>query len=265
MSAPLDVIIPAYGGTDLTWRCLMHFWLFGPPKSRVVVVDDASPDETPKIGAWLERGKSAIYVRHSENQGCTRSWITGLKATEEDPARYVLFLNNDACVMPGTVPMMLKTAEAGYRIVCAKERNGSIEQGFDPGLYLPQQNVSELKLELGIFQGGCFLIERSLFDETGGFDPNLAHGFGDTDFLLRCRERGVGPVTVEQAVVYHGSSVSSKRMGLQKTMSIYRRDRDAFREKWKEFPAILDEVAMGDLAQSDLLAICQAGWEKGEK
>lgn len=265
MIAPVDVVIPAYGGTDLTWRCLMHLWLFGLPGSRIVVVDDCSPDETPKLGAWLKRSHTAIYVRHEENQGCTRAWITGLKATEHEPASHVLFLNNDACVMPGTIAMLLKTAQAGYRIVCAKDRNGAIKDGYDPALYLPQENVNQLKLELGLFQGGCFLVERKLIDELGGFDPNMAHAYGDTDFLLRCRDAGVGPVTVEQATIFHGAGVSSKRMGIQKAMSIYRRDREAFREKWKGRPEIIDEVAFGELTQQDLMAICQAGWEKGER
>jgi GT2 family glycosyltransferase len=265
VSAPLDIIIPAYGGTDLTWRCLMHLWLFAPPGSRIVVVDDCSPDEMPKMGAFLTRSRSAIYHRHAENRGCTNAWNTGIELTKDNPSEFTLFVNNDCCVMPGSIAMLQAVAQQGYPIVCANEVNGPVDEGYDPAKYLPQSNTEKLTLDLGIFKGACFIVKRSHLDAMGGFDGKMSHGFGDTDFLIRGRDAGVGPVMVKEAVVFHGAGVSSKRMGIMKAMSRYRNDLDAFREKWKDRPEVIDEVAFGKLVPSDLTAICEQGWTHGER
>jgi GT2 family glycosyltransferase len=266
MSSPaLDIVIPAYGGTDLLWRCLTHLWLFAPPGCRIVVVDDASPDGTPKIGEWLKYSGAATYIRHSENRGCNQSWLTGIQACSSNPAQHILFVNNDVCMMPGVIAMLMKVADQGYPIVCAKEKNGPIEDGFEPSKYLQPSLPDKVSLSLGEFSGSCFMISREYLNSVGGFDPVFDHAFSDTDLLIRGRDMGVGPVVVDQAIVYHGSSVSSKRMGIMKAMSRYRKDMDSFKAKWANRPEIIEEVAFGNLSPADMAIMCANGWKVGEK
>lgn len=259
----LDVIIPAYGGTDLTWRCLTHLWLFGVPNMRIVVVDDCSPDNTPKMGEWLMKSGTALYHRHEKNMGCTVGWNTGLKLTEENRAPYVLFINNDIAVMPGALSMLLAAARAGNKIVGANQSVSEKAARFDPAEFLTTEEVATLKIKSGV-QTSCFMVERAFLDSLGGFDGNMQHGFADTDFVLRANEVRVASVVVTNARVFHGGSVALKRQGVERGYELWLRDRDVFRKKWEHRPEIL-EGTTPPTTKEEQLKIIDYYWSMGEQ
>lgn len=229
----LDVIIPHYGGTDITWRCLTHLWLFSPPGVRITVVDDCSPDNMPAIGAWLQKSGLARYHRHEKNRGVTAGWNTGLKLTEDNPAPLVGFMNNDAAVMPGTVAALIYCANSGIEVVCANERIGDPNEGFEPGRLLLKETPQKFTFVQN-FLGGFFVVNRERLEKIGRFDERFRQGCSDFDFLLRMGLDGARIRVVNEAPLYHGGTISSKRMGLMKAMAQYKHDLEAFRAKWKD-------------------------------
>ncbi len=268
VAADIDIIIPHYGGTDITWRCLMHLWCFAPPmpKTRIAVVDDCSPDNMPVIGKWLEKTGTALYTRHEQNLGCTNGWNTGLVMTETDRAPWVGFMNNDAAIMPGAIQRMLAVGNSGYAIVCAKDfkiESDIEESSFDPSVAIASLN-GPTKIINGEYLSTFFIVRREVLDSTGGFDGTLRHTYGDTDFMIRMSKLGHGSVVVENALVYHGLSISSKRLGLTTAISMFMRDTTAFKEKWKG-TGLAGWAMTATLDRGDLEEKVIKTWRHGER
>jgi GT2 family glycosyltransferase len=54
----------------------------------------------------------------------------------------------------------------------------------------------------------CLVVRKTVFEEAGGFDEQLAVAFNDVDFCLRLRARGLRNVWTPFAELYHFESVS---------------------------------------------------------
>ncbi len=255
----LDIIIPHYGGTDITWRCLTHLWLFSPKGCRITVVDDCSPDNMPAIGEWLNKTGYARYHRHEKNRGCTAGWNTGLRLTADNPAPLIGFMNNDAAVMPGTVATLIRAAAGGTAVVCANERIGDPDDGFEPGKLLLKEPPTELTLHEN-FLGGFFVVHRSLLDHIKGFDERFRQGCSDFDFLIRAAQAGAKTRVCLEAPLYHGGTISSKRMGIMKAMAQYKHDIVAFREKWKDYPEAIAIMGREGVPFDVIIAHAEKAW-----
>ncbi len=73
---------------------------------------------------------------------------------------------------------------------------------------LPKENQGYKGLvhkvrECSAVTGACMMIKKSLFEEMGGFDENLAYSFNDVDICLRLREKGYLIIYTPHAVLYH--------------------------------------------------------------
>ncbi len=51
--------------------------------------------------------------------------------------------------------------------------------------------------------GACQMVRRTLFNELGGYDEQLAVGFNDGDFCLRARSAGYAVTVCAQALLHH--------------------------------------------------------------
>lgn len=258
----LDLIIPHHGGSDILWRCLLHAWQFSPPDTRITIVDDCSPDTAHLLGDWLNRTGRATYVRNAENRGYTFTCMEGYRLTANDPAPYFVFLNNDCCVMPGTLDLLLKVAKKGHSIVCAPSRGVVGESSFDPTEYMKAVDA-EPTTKMG-FGFVCTVIERALTEQIGCLDEDYRQLFSDTDFILRAFGEGHAPVLVNEALIYHQGTVSGKRLGVTASAIQYVKDRTIFYEKWgKDHPELFDVSKGGvnmDITTEQMADLMEAQW-----
>ena len=65
------------------------------------------------------------------------------------------------------------------------------------------QGRAVLASDWSMVTGACQMVRRSLFDELGGYDEQLAVGFNDGDFCLRAREAGYSVTLATQALLHH--------------------------------------------------------------
>lgn len=228
----LDIIIPHYGGTDILWRCLTHLWCFAPPNTRIVIVDDASPDGAEKIGAFCMASGRAVYHRHETNKGYSAACNTGLRLTQADAAPAVIFLNNDSAVLPDTLQLLMYVYKnTDHKVVCAGVKQGENGKGNDPSNYIHATPLKDVTLLRG-FCFVCTLIDRKLIDEIGGLYEGCRQHFSDIDFDLKARMLGHEPTIVAEAFAYHGAGMSAKRGGAKAMCEQYIKDREAFYARW---------------------------------
>ena len=211
MSAPrCTIVIPVHDRAGLTRRCLDAIPA-DPPATpfEIVVVDDASTDETPALLA--ERSGAVRTLRREQNGGFATACNDGAAAAQGE---LLVFLNNDTEPHPGWLDALVAHADAhpeaaavGAKllfpdgsvqhagvVVCQDGRPRHLYAGFPadhPAVHKPRafQAVT----------AACMLVRRAAFERAGGFDPAFRNSLEDVDLCLRLRESGVrGPLLPRQ-------------------------------------------------------------------
>lgn len=259
----LDVILPIYNCPDLEDRCIRYLLLPGtlPPGARLIVVDDASPDLT----TWNTWGKvlthlGHLYYRKAFNRGCHAAWNTGLSLSRPDAD--IALVGSDVVVPPFVLERLQGVAAAnafgllGARDVTADAWHPSMLQR------LFELNTNENRVDGNHAISSCCVIRRETLNSVGTFDEQFLMTFGDTDWNERARVLGVKMAQVTNAVVFHGKSVSRKRLGAESDLAVDLEDHKRFMEKWRDRP---DVLARHPLPSQDALALKKHFWQEGEQ
>jgi GT2 family glycosyltransferase len=214
-SEPLfSVIVPVYGKPGLTWHCLDSIRRCRAGRSfEVVVVDDASPDETPRV---LKAVRGIRVVTNPSNSGFVRSCNAGARAAR---GSHLVFLNNDAVVTDGWLEALHGTYElhpdAG--VVGAKLLfpDGDLQEAggivFRDGVcsHYGRNRRRDLPAysfvrEVDYVSGACLAIPAQLFRDVGGFDTAFAPAYyEDTDLAFRVRAAGYRVLYQPACVIIH--------------------------------------------------------------
>lgn len=213
MTTPtVDVVIPTHNHWELTERCLASLARRDPCVRRVIVVDDASSDETPRR---LRERTDVESVLLDRNVGFSAACNAGARRSD---AEAVFFLNNDTVVDPGTIELLARTiGEPGIGAVMPKLVNGdgtlqcaglallSGETRFTRlHAYLdadaPEGNAAYDPIGLS---GAALLVRRDAFLAAGLFDERYRNGFEDVDLCATLWSRGYRCRYEPRAVVMH--------------------------------------------------------------
>jgi GT2 family glycosyltransferase len=217
----VSVVVVVYNRADLTFQCLRSLAVNADVAFELIVVDNASSDETV---ALLDRMDPITVIRNDTNlhflRGCNQ-------AARVARGEYLLFLNNDACLLPGSLAAAVRTMSSspdigtvGAKLVLLDgtlQEAGSIVWGDGSCLgygrgdsplaapYMFQRDVS--------YASGAFLLtRRDLFADEGGFDERFAPAYyEEVDYCMRLWQAGKRSVYDPQVVAYHfefGSSAS---------------------------------------------------------
>ncbi len=175
----------------------------GPERFEVVVVDDASSDDTPAVLAEQQaRGDLALRVIHRERSsgpGAARN------AGWRDARAPVVAFTDDDC-RPST-----RWLEEGLRVIDEHAPADVVVQGritHDPEeadrLGPFSRSLGTLRVD-GWFPTANMLYPRDLLEWLGGFDETTFTGPGgeDTDLGWRATYHGVPVVFSEEALVWH--------------------------------------------------------------
>jgi GT2 family glycosyltransferase/glycosyltransferase involved in cell wall biosynthesis len=244
---PVSIVIPVHGRSGLTDGCLAAVADTLPAAFRgeVVVVDDASPDDTAAV---LERWTAKLplrVVRHEVNRGFVDSCNDGARAATGD---VLVFLNNDALVLPGWLPAMLETLrlpdagavggrllhpdgrlqEAGgavFRDATAWNLGRDEARPDDP----PWDHVRPVDYCSAALLG----TPRELFLELGGFDERYRPAYyEDTDYAFALRRAGRRVYCQPAAVAVHAEGGTAGRDVGTGIKAFQERNRERFAAKW---------------------------------
>jgi glycosyltransferase involved in cell wall biosynthesis len=153
----------------------------------VIVVDDASMDETADVCKTLEGIK---YIRLDKNEGTARARNIGIDASSGD---YISFHDDDDRKVPGTIDELAHVLDANPRAGLVYGQAWAGNKNLDPvGDPFPSE----------IFQGDVFwriieanfvptiaaVFRKSCLSEIGMVDPSLP-GVDDYDLWIRVSER----------------------------------------------------------------------------
>lgn len=240
----ISVIVPAYGQDLHTFTCLRAL---AEEAARVplevIVMDDCAP--TPAEEA-LRAVRGVHFHRNATNLGFVRNCNAGATLARGE---YLLFLNNDAVVAPGSLEALAAIFErhpdagaAGAKLVYPdgrlQEAGGVVwrdgsgwnyGKGDDPS----RPEYSYVR-EVDYCSGACLMVPRSTFHELGGFDELYQPAYyEDSDLCFRIRAAGKKVYYQPAAEVVHFEGVSHGR-DLHAGVKKHQVENQArFAERWK--------------------------------
>jgi GT2 family glycosyltransferase len=179
-------------------------------EAEVIVVDNASPDDTVKVLQGF--GARIKLIQNRDNIGFGRGCNQGFAQSN---GRYICFFNPDAQFVGYHALADLCRAMdehpawglAGSRVVTA---GGELER---PSISYPDQgrvgkDFSRLPGKIAWVVGASMIARREVFEKLGGFDPAFFLYGEETDLCLRARERGHEIGYVETVEIRHVGGAS---------------------------------------------------------
>jgi len=253
----VSVVIPCYKYGHFLADCVSSVLdEQGDLDVRVLIIDDASPDDSAEAARKLAASDPRIEVRvHERNQGHIATYNEGL--LEWADGDYLVLLSADDRLVPGALVRAAALLDAHPEVGFCYGR----PLRFQHGGPLPRARTEgrgsavypgHWWLERRFREGtGCItspevVVRADLQREIGGYDPKLPHA-GDIEMWMRLASHAdVGHVRGADQAYYrvHGNNMSTTDFGGQL---------DDLRQRRIAFESVLDKC--GDrLPQAERLA-----------
>lgn len=218
----VDVIVPCYRYGRFLRGCVESVLSQSLPGIRVLIIDDASPDNTAEIAADLVLADARVsFVRHWENKGHIATYNEGIEWASAD---YMLLLSADDYILPDALrratDLMDAHPEVGFIFGDVVELGEAehkaplvaLGEGADGSGWRILTGTEFIELS-GAYNpvGTCTAVVRTALQKRiGGYRPELPHA-GDLEMWLRfAAHASVGFVTAYQGVYRrHAANMST--------------------------------------------------------
>jgi O-antigen biosynthesis protein len=239
----LSILLVVYNRAELTYWCLKSLLSHSEVSFELIVVDNASADDTEKL---FQRTQNIRYIRNSENVQFLRA---ANQAAREARGEFLLFLNNDTEVPPGSIHAALELAASSQAIGAVGARlvlpTGELQEAgsiiWSDGTALgygrgenPDAPPYMFRRDVDYCSGAFLLTPRPLFATLGGFDEAYAPAYyEEADYCARLWRQSRRVVYEPRAVVRHFEFASSA--SLARVLEEQQKRRITFQEKQWEF------------------------------
>ena len=195
----LSVVIPAYNSEKTIERCLTALLEASPTNKEIIVVDDASTDNTVNI---VSRFPVKLF-RLTENSGPATARNYGIAQSTGD---VVVFVDSDVIVKKDSLVALVNVLEekcAGATGGLPQPiRNTLISDSYIVRI-LGKSPIAETGIrEIQFAGGGLVAYPRKVLQEVGGHDEELIVG-EDLDLNIRVGKAGYKQFLVPSAIAYH--------------------------------------------------------------
>jgi len=240
----VSIIIPTYNNLHLSRLCVDSIlrnttW----PNYELVIVDNASTDETPAYLRTLsERDARIRCILNARNEGFARANNQGIAAATGD---YLALLNNDTIVPRGWLTKMVGYLETHPDVGMIGPATN--ETGNEEKINVDYASIGEMEvfaerymrehanqaLELNMLSFFCVVIPRRVLDKIGLLDEKFGVGmFEDDDLCLRARRAGYKLICLDGAFVHHVHNATWKRFSEAEYLRIFQENQKKFEQKW---------------------------------
>jgi glycosyltransferase involved in cell wall biosynthesis len=216
----VSVVIPTFNRSKLLNRAIGSVLNQTHLAAEIIVVDDASSDDTPEVMAQYAGTVPLVYARLDRNGGGGVARNAGIRRASGD---YIAFLDSDDAWAPDHLRDLLEAAAAhtGHFAVASSALVRGRKTRVLPGWKYPQDRSIAAKLhfvttaELA-FQTSTLMMPRETALEFL-FDPHLRR-YQDWDLVFRLIENNVALTLLPGAsTIYHpakAGNISSTRSNL---------------------------------------------------
>jgi glycosyltransferase involved in cell wall biosynthesis len=183
----VSVIVPCFNHGRYLPECIDSILSQDYPELEVVVIDDASTEEsTLNVLTDLETREQVTVLYQRRNSGPSAARNRGIKAAK---GRYILPVDSDNLLLPGAIASLVEQLQAAGEqigfIYPNCEYFGTRDDYFQP----PNYNLHLLMY--GNYCDTCSLIDRAVFDAGIRYAEDIVLGHEDWDFALTLAACGV--------------------------------------------------------------------------
>ena len=209
----VDVIVPCYRYGRFLNECVESVLTQSHRDLRVLIIDDASPDDSADVARRLAEADARVTARsHVTNMGHIATYNEGIEWTSGD---YLLLLSADDYLLPGAleraVAVLDANPEVGFVFGRAIEMTADGEQSRTESFFPRVRNAPDVAVISGaefIHLSGAqnlvptptVVVRTALQKKVGGYRPELPHS-GDMELWFRLAANGaVGVLEANQAI-----------------------------------------------------------------
>jgi GT2 family glycosyltransferase/glycosyltransferase involved in cell wall biosynthesis len=268
-----SIIIVTYNGLEFTRQCIESIARNTTGAFEVIVVDNASTDDTPGyIAREAEKYPWLSLIRNQSNRGFPAACNQGIARAHGD---YMILLNNDVIVTESWLEGLIACAESEPDIgivgpmtnwisgpQCDTAARYSVDSIVEFARKYRSDHKGEWK-ESPRITGFCMLIKRGVVDAIGGLEPMFGVGnYEDDDYCVRARLRGFRSVIAGDVFLHHFGGKSFRAQG----EDVYRKtldgNRNVFRLKWGKHAEEIWSGAEFPVRQSPFVPVGSDGVEE---
>ncbi len=238
----VTVVVPSWNTRELLALCLESVISTGEGVDcEILVVENASSDGSAELARGFH--PSVRLIENANNVGFARACNQGIAASR---APYLLFLNSDARLLPGTLSALVELATLHPRcgVAGVQVRDGS--GGFQAsharfpswsqellmlsglgrllcGSTYPSHGPDEARGARSVdwVSGACLFGRRAALDAVGGFDEDYFMYGEEMDLCYRMRRSGWEVWYEPAARAIHLGGGSSSRRTLEREADLY--------------------------------------------
>jgi hypothetical protein len=222
----VDVIVPCYRYGHFLRACVESVLAQSISRVRILIIDDASPDNAAEVATELAKGDSRVeFWRHNRNKGHIQTYNEGIEWTSGD---YQLLLSADDYLLPGSLQraadLLDAHPEAGFVFGRTFDVKGDVLDSESPANRAVQSVIQDedsaiLSAErffrliesfgsLNIVRTPTAVVRTDLQKRLGGYKPELPH-CGDLELWMRlAAHASVGVLGAYQAAYrFHGDNM----------------------------------------------------------
>ena len=206
------VVILNYNGAPWLQPCLDAALLTAYPNFSVIVVDNASTDNSRELMA--AHYPEIILLAENENKGFSAGNNAGIQYALLHQADYVVLLNPDTKVKPNWLTALIEVGEKEPELGIL----GGVQLRYDDDKWnswtltalRPEQRalLSDKKscpawMEMEWVEGACFAMKRAVLEKIGLFDPIYFAFYEELDYCRRARCHGYRTALVTDCMIHH--------------------------------------------------------------
>jgi hypothetical protein len=272
--ATVDVVIPCYNYARYLRACVQTALTQPGVNVRVLLIDDASTDETAELGQELAAANSSVeFHRHLKNKGHIATYNEGL--LDRSTSDYTVLLSADDLLAPGSLSRAVQIMEADKTIGMVYGRAVHFFQEEE----LPKIQVKNFGYAkypgAKWLEGRCrsgynvitspeVVVRGSVQRVVGGYRPDLPHA-GDLEMWLRIAAvSNIAYVTGVPQAFYRVHSASMQRTKYHSSLIDFVQRKaafDSFFRHWKDETGSgsrLNDLSNRALAREALWDVCRA-------
>jgi GT2 family glycosyltransferase len=246
----VSVIIPTRNGFNILSRCIESIFTKNTyPDYEIIIVDNQSDErETLEYFDKIKNERRIRIVRFDKqfNFSAINNY-----AVKQAHGGLICLMNNDIEVIEaGWLSEMVSYAvrpdvgAVGAKLLYPDDRvqHAGVITGLggaaghshkfiardDPGYFcraiLPQA--------LSAVTAACLVVRKSVYEEVGGLDEDLAVAFNDVDFCMKVRAAGYRNVWTPYALLYHHESASRGYEDTPEKQERFSKEISMMKERW---------------------------------
>lgn len=171
----VSAIIPTHNRAAMLTRAILSVQLQTYPHLEIIVVDDASQDNTSEVIKEFDDPRIR-YIRHKKNKGGSASRNTGIRAATGE---FIAFLDDDDEWVPEKTEEQLKLLHSYDVVTCTSDSIGG-----DLPKHSLRKTLELIDLQQGPWGGTGVLMAKTSVLKEMMFDESLPRG-QDWDLFIR--------------------------------------------------------------------------------